>query len=147
MSITAILSFPTNLNANSEVHFDEEFFEQFRCLSTALYFEARGESKTGAVAVANVIMNRTKHSNFPEDVCGVVKQRTKYVCQFSWVCKGMRVDFSRIPERLKEIAMKALSGKLKDVTGGALFFHSLESNPWRDLRHTRTIGQHIFYKY
>jgi spore germination cell wall hydrolase CwlJ-like protein len=116
-------------------------------MSTALYFEARGEPRNGVIGVANVIMNRMAHNKFPSNVCAVVKQRTKYVCQFSWVCDGSRIDMNRIPVKFKEIAHKALSGKLKDNTGGALFFHSLDSNPWENLRHTTTIGRHNFYKY
>jgi spore germination cell wall hydrolase CwlJ-like protein len=145
--LVATLLLPTKLNINSEIKLDDRFIKQFNCLATALYFEARGENHLGIVGVANVIINRTEHRKFPGDVCGVVKQRTKYVCQFSWVCDGAKININRIPVKYKEIAKKALSGTLKDVTGGALFFHSMETNPWKNLTHTRTIGRHNFYKY
>lgn len=117
------------------------------CMSKALYFEARGESTTGIIAVANVILNRKKNKKFPDDICNIVHQRTKYTCQFSWVCDNPKFDMSKVPNRVKVIAAKAIQGQLKDVTGGALFFHSLTMNPWDNLRHTRTVGRHNFYKY
>ena len=48
--------------------------EQWRCLSEALYFEARGETVKGQFAVAEVIMNRVKSSRFPNTPCGVINQ-------------------------------------------------------------------------
>ncbi|WP_447415191.1 cell wall hydrolase, partial [Clostridium perfringens] len=40
-----------------------------RCLAGAIYFEAKGEPLAGQLAVANVIINRTKSGRFPSDVC------------------------------------------------------------------------------
>ena len=64
--------------------------DQWRCLSEALYFEARGETVKGQFAVAEVIMNRVKSGRFPGSVCGVIKQGTgkKYQCQFTYTCDG-----------------------------------------------------------
>ncbi len=47
---------------------------EWECLSEALYFEARGESLTGVVAVAEVILNRVDSPDYPNSVCGVVNQ-------------------------------------------------------------------------
>jgi hypothetical protein len=44
------------------------------CLSQAVYFEARGESYRGQVAVAQVVLNRLKHRLYPKTICGVVFQ-------------------------------------------------------------------------
>ncbi|MET0274055.1 MAG: cell wall hydrolase, partial [Phenylobacterium sp.] len=44
------------------------------CLTSAVYFEARGESPQGQAAVATVVLNRVKHPAFPKSVCGVVFQ-------------------------------------------------------------------------
>ena len=64
--------------------------EQFTCLAEALYFEARGESIKGQVAVAEVILNRVESNKFPNTVCGVINQGTgrKYACQFTYTCDG-----------------------------------------------------------
>ena len=48
--------------------------EETNCLATAVYFEARGESVEGQLAVAKVVMNRAASGRYPTDWCGVVKQ-------------------------------------------------------------------------
>ncbi len=48
--------------------------EQTNCLATAVYFESRGESLEGQLAVAHVVMNRAASGRYPSDWCGVVKQ-------------------------------------------------------------------------
>ncbi len=57
----------------------------WHCLTEALYFEARGESVKGQIAVAEVILNRVASPKFPDSVCAVVNQGTgrKYACQFT----------------------------------------------------------------
>ena len=71
--------------------------KEWKCLSEALYFEARGESVTGQFAVAEVIINRANSSRFPNTICGVVNQganKSRYRCQFTYMCDGLyeRVD-------------------------------------------------------
>ena len=43
-------------------------------MARAVNGEARGEPYTGQVAVAAVILNRVKHSSFPNTVAGVINQ-------------------------------------------------------------------------
>ena len=43
-------------------------------MARAVNGEARGEPYTGQVAVAAVILNRVKHSSFPNTVAGVIYQ-------------------------------------------------------------------------
>src|SRR6185503_626567 len=45
-----------------------------KCLANAIYFEARGESVRGQIAVAQVVMNRVFSGRYPGNVCGVVYQ-------------------------------------------------------------------------
>ena len=58
------------------------------CLSVALWFEARGESKKGQEAVAQTIINRSKHPNYPNSICGVIKQKG----QFSFYNKNVSLS-------------------------------------------------------
>src|SRR5690606_7807258 len=44
------------------------------CLTQAAYYEARGEGRDGMKAVAQVVLNRVRHSAYPNTVCGVVYQ-------------------------------------------------------------------------
>lgn len=77
--------------------------DEMHCLAKNIYFEARGESLTGMIAVANVTMNRVDSSHYPNTICGVVYQARhstwwlkhhnrlvpiKNQCQFSWYCDG-----------------------------------------------------------
>lgn len=61
-----------------------------QCLAEAIYYEARGESFAGQLAVAEVVLNRVRHRAYPETVCGVVYQGSERVtgCQFSFTCDG-----------------------------------------------------------
>lgn len=119
------------------------------CLSMAVYYEARSEPVDAQLAVAEVVINRAAHPNFPSTICGVVSQDKgpkAYDCQFSYMCDGK-------PERpsgtawktAQQIAAQALSG---DVLGhGALFYHTKDVKPaWRhELIPVGVIGAHIFY--
>ena len=65
--------------------------EELTCLAKNIYFEARGENRTGQYAVGLVTLNRLKSKRFPNTICKVVKQ-AKYwnnnpvrnKCHFSW---------------------------------------------------------------
>src|SRR3546814_19335126 len=68
---------------------------ELRCLAGAVYFESRGESLAGQLAVARVIINRAESGRFPTSYCGVVLQRS----QFSFVRAGQmpKIRQSRRP--------------------------------------------------
>ena len=57
------------------------------CLTAAVYYEARGESREGQAAVAQVVLNRVRSPAFPKTVCSVVYQgAAAHSCQFSFAC-------------------------------------------------------------
>lgn len=124
--------------------------KQVDCLAENIYHEAGYEPKDGKKAVALVTLNRTQDERFPSNICGVVKQKTVNVCQFSWFC--MPVKLNRNSDAYKESMEVALYvyanyEKLKDITNGALYYHADYVNPrWRGLEKTTIIGRHIFYK-
>ncbi|MEO0372645.1 MAG: cell wall hydrolase [Pseudomonadota bacterium] len=124
----------------------------WRCLAEALYFEARGESVQGQFAVAEVIMNRVDHAQFPGDVCGVVHQGTgrKYQCQFTYTCDGMKEVISepRSFEQVGKIAHLMVEGAPRPLTKGATHYHTRAVSPrWsRVYPRVATIGVHHFYK-
>jgi spore germination cell wall hydrolase CwlJ-like protein len=124
--------------------------EDAECLAQAIYFEARGESLEGQIAVAEVVLNRTESGEFPRSVCGVVRQGGRGGCQFSFTCDGVK---DRIHERgawrqAQRIAALMLSGIRRDLTDGATHFHTDRVRPgWaRRFEHTATIGDHLFYR-
>ncbi|WP_299691327.1 cell wall hydrolase [uncultured Tateyamaria sp.] len=125
----------------------------WRCLSEALYFEARGETVKGQFAVAEVIMNRVKSARFPGNVCGVINQGTgrKYQCQFTYTCDGYpeRISEPRAWDRVSKIARAVLDGRAPELTEGATHYHTTAVRPrWsRVYTHTASIGVHRFYRH
>ena len=65
---------------------------EFKCMTEALYFEARGEKVRGIFAVAEVIKNRRDSKKFPNSVCDVINQGShrRHACQFSYMCDGLK---------------------------------------------------------
>ncbi len=124
---------------------------EHQCLALALYWEARGETRHGMIAVGWTILNRAQSSEFPATPCAVVYQGgERPPCQFSWWCDGKsdrpRDRNSWIQARV--IAAELLVNPPPDPTGRALFYHSTSIRvPWKRKR-TRTarIGNHIFYR-
>ena len=125
--------------------------EEWRCLTEALYFEARGESLEGQIAVAEVILNRRDSGRYPETVCGVVQQGTgeKWKCQFSYFCDDLSDEIrdEESWEDLGRIARVMLDGAPRELTDGAQFYHTKAVSPyWADeFFQTAEIGAHLFY--
>ncbi len=123
------------------------------CLATAIYYEAASESDDGQRAVAQVILNRSRHPAYPKTVCGVVFQGTERgdrLCQFSFACDG---SMARTPSRTgwlraRRIAEEALAGYIFAPIGYATHYHTLAVNPsWGPrLVKSAIIGAHIFYR-
>jgi len=121
------------------------------CLGLAMYWEARGEGTRGMTAVGSVVLNRVRHPEFPNSVCGVVFQGGESPpCQFSWWCDG-KSDRPRNQIQWRSalaVAGYVLARRIKDPTRGALFYHSTSvSSPWhRQRQRTTQIGNHVFYR-
>lgn len=121
----------------------------WQCLTEALYFESRGESLEGQIAVAEVILNRVDSPLYPRSVCGVVKQRGGGGCQFSYVCDGKkRMREKGAADLSGRIARAMLDGAPRLLTEGATHFHTRHVRPgWsKRFAHTASIGAHIFYR-
>lgn len=126
--------------------------EQWACLSEALYFEARGEDVRGQFAVAEVILNRVASSDYPDTVCGVIRQGTgrKYQCQFSYTCDGKAETIAEPEafERVSKVARAIMDGQGGDLLDGATHYHTSSVSPtWADaFVRTARIGVHVFYR-
>ena len=120
------------------------------CLAKNIYFEAGSEPRAGKIAVAEVTMNRVKSKQFPRSVCGVVYQKVKGTCQFSWVCQDGKVIRSRAMwKESTQIAENILISKKKyGIIGNAMYFHANYVNPsWANEKQLiAQIGAHIFYR-
>jgi len=121
---------------------------ELKCLADNIYYEAGNQSTQGKLAVAAVTINRVKSPKFPKSVCAVVYQRTKRVCQFSWVCEGKKsVRSAQQYSESKKVAEKVLlSGANHGILGrNVLFYHADYVNPRWNLKRVTKIGDHIFY--
>ena len=129
---------------------------EINCIKTAVYHESKGEHATGQIAVAHTILNRKYSSWFPDNACRVVKQRAHGVWQFSWMNdyskrKGFDLNYlAKQPhyDRVDSSVERAIDmySAGNDVTGRALFFHSVNVSPnWKNYRRTKKVGRHIFY--
>ena len=130
---------------------EEPLDDAITCLSRTIYWEIRSEETGGMEAIANVVMNRLGHEDFPNTICEVVTQgREQGACQFSWWCDGRSDDAKEDDSYAiaKEIARKALNKQLTDQTDGALYFHHQKVTPSWAVEYIKTleIGEHIFYK-
>ena len=125
----------------------------WRCLTEALYFEARGESVKGMFAVAEVILNRVDSSAYPDDICGVIHQGTgrKFACQFTYTCDGLSEDIAELGayRNVGKVAALIMAGIApRNLTHGATHYHTRSVSPrWsRVYPKTATIGYHKFYR-
>jgi len=125
---------------------------EWKCLSEALYFEARGENATGLFAVAEVILNRVDSKRYPDSVCGVINQGTgrKFACQFTYTCDGRPENINEHDAwtRVGKVARAMLDGAPRTLTEGALYYHTKYVSPsWAVTKAlTNTIGVHRFYR-
>jgi spore germination cell wall hydrolase CwlJ-like protein len=119
--------------------------EQTNCLATAVYFEARGESLEGQLAVAKVVMNRAASGKYPSTWCEVVKQPW----QFSFVRRGQfpAVDTASDAWRKAQgIARLAVTNVIPSLDNDVLWYHANYVAPsWgHRLNMDQRIGAHIF---
>jgi spore germination cell wall hydrolase CwlJ-like protein len=120
---------------------------QIQCLAENAYFEAGNQSTKGKIAVTNVVMNRVEDKRFPKTPCSVVHQRTKRVCQFSWVCEGKRRIRSMTQYAdARKVAEQVYLGNIGDNTKGAKFYHANYVSPGWNYKRVTKIGAHIFYR-
>ena len=127
----------------------QRVMREVECLAKNIYYEAGSEPRAGKIAVAEVTMNRVQSRQFPRTVCGVVYQRTKSTCQFSWVCEDKKAIRSRSMYRESlQIAENILISKRKyGIIGNAMYFHADYVDPaWSNQKVlVKQIGNHIFY--
>lgn len=135
-------------------------YEQIECLADNIYFEARSEPELGQYAVAKVTMNRVKSDIFPQNVCDVVKQERRGICQFSWWCDpnlrkksiNKLID-NKVYQQIKLIALETylLHDEIDIGLNGATFYHASYISKRKigvsKLEKTANIGKHIFYVY
>ena len=111
------------------------------CLASNVYFEARGESFRGKLAVAMVTLNRTRLPDYPDTICGVVYQKD----QFSWTRKKHKI--TDMDAWSDAIAVANLAIENPQILGNfkATHYHNTSVNPNWGLAKLGRIQHHVFY--
>ncbi|WBU87722.1 hypothetical protein [Escherichia phage EP_H11] len=111
------------------------------CVAMAVYYEARGESERGQLAVAHVVLNRAK--KYGISPCKVVKNRNT----FPWY---RHISYQNMKDPKSKASAIHIAARVKyseDPTFGATHFHNVKVRPnWKGYRMTARIGDHKFYK-
>ncbi|MGI6575213.1 MAG: cell wall hydrolase [bacterium] len=117
--------------------------EELDWLARLVHAEAKGEPLAGKIAVANVVINRTKSPNFPDSIQKVIFQKVNGRYQFCPVANGS-IYAEPAPEAIKA-AKLALEGKAT-ITEAVYFYNpKLASSSWIRTRPViNVIGNHNF---
>lgn len=125
--------------------------EDYNTLLNIVEAECTGGDEKSKLLVADVILNRTEDSHFPDNIHDVVWQRLGGTAQFSPTQDG-RMGTLKISDSTVRAVKRALDGE--DISEGALFFmareYSADDNvDWFDetLTYLYSYGGHGFYKF
>lgn len=134
--------------------------EALYVMALTMWGEAREHGQQGMRAVGHVIVNRAKANRpmFGEGIRGVALKRKQFSC---WN-KGdpnreAMGNIASLPEgspdhrrweQAKRIAQEILTGRDRDPTGGALFYHTIDVEPsWaRGIEPIKMVADHVFYR-
>ena len=123
--------------------------EQTNCLATAVYFESRGESVEGQLAVARVVINRAASGRYPPTWCQVVKQPYQFSFVNPHTGQFPQADTnSESWKKAEAVAELAAANVVPSVGTDVLWYHADYVAPaWRhNLQEVQQIGAHIFYR-
>ena len=133
--------------------------EEIGCLVEAVYFEARGESLAGKVAVINVILERVDSRYFPNSICGVVHDGVyregmpvRHRCAFSYWCDGKPERYGNLRdlgEVKKAVEFFIASGATIASVQGATHYHTPFVTPYwifaECMVYLGQVDNHLFY--
>ncbi len=152
----------TPVQADHPMHMVHEATLEEICVAKNIYFEAGNQPVAGKIAVTQVVLNRVKNKNYPDNVCDVIYQAqmkenwrgnlvpVRHMCQFSWYCDGKpdEPEDSATWQVSLWTAKYVLNNEDFDITEGATHYHADSVYPyWADsLNETVVINNHIFYK-
>jgi spore germination cell wall hydrolase CwlJ-like protein len=115
---------------------------ELTCLAKIVLHEAGNQSRTGQLAVAQVVMNRVHSGRFAGTICGVAMQRGQF----------FNVHAYNPPHDARwrlamELAHDARDGISEPVIADALFFRAAYSTgSFGNRRQVGRIGAHLFYR-
>lgn len=112
------------------------------CLAKIVHHESANQPREGQVAVAQVVMNRTKDRRFAKTICGVATQKGQFFNVHAY-------NPSRDARWQKSLAIARAvrEGKEAPVVGNATFFQATWADGafFRTLKFVKRIHGHNFY--
>lgn len=120
--------------------------KQANYLAICIYFEARGESREGKIAVGHVILNRVQATG------SSIKDVIYKPWQFSWANQGARPAIGNYDAFIDcmEAAIDCFEERLegKNLNGADHYYNPAQANPsWADgMQEIAVIGHHRFMK-
>jgi hypothetical protein len=144
LAASDVVAYPTLAAAVAAQSTHDGDDEAIQCLAGAIFYEAKGEPLSGQLAVADVIINRSKSGRFPSDLCDVVTQRG----QFGFVRGGRIPDInedSRYYRTAVAVAKVALAEAWDGQAERALYFNRGRA-PASGLTKVAAIGNHVFWR-
>jgi spore germination cell wall hydrolase CwlJ-like protein len=118
---------------------------ELACLAGAIYFEAKGESLAGQLAVGRVIVARANSGRFPDSYCGVVYQPSQFSFVHGHAMPGIN-HASRAWAIATRVARIADEGSWHSPAEGALFFHAAHVTPGWNRTRIAQVDHQVFYR-
>lgn len=137
--VAIIMSIMTMVKPYSHAH--ELSYRQTRCLTEAVYREARGEQMVGQIAVAYVVLNRSKITG--DSICTTIHKPN----QFSYTrYRHRRVSEKMAWELAAEVAVYTQIGFFSNPVGEATYYNTVPVKSWGPVKLVKKIGHHMFFK-
>jgi len=160
--IILIILIPTlsNKSQHTSLEDHQHLAQELHCMQVLIKHEAYNQSKEGMQAVAQVVINRKNHKNYPSTVCDVAKQPKQFsdiLSTFRKEAKGLKTAYSKLEQHqsmlVSTVAYKAVVGDsdvFQTYPDDLLWYHTKEINPsWskkvKYMKKYGTIGSHVFY--
>lgn len=143
ISLVVVFAVQFAFLSKNNVTASESYDKDLQLLARCVNGEARGESYTGQVAVAAVILNRVKHPSFPNTISGVIYQKGAFTAT---VDGQINVPISA-DSSVYKACRDAMNGW--DPTDGAIYYYNPQktTNSWIYSREVvKVIGSHRFAK-
>lgn len=130
--------------------------KEAECIRQALWYEARGETKDGMLAVASVIYNRKNSQQYPDTYCEVIHQPKQFSYVHERSNQGLSLSISpksteeeKIYEEIDSIAKNIVKDEFEPtLPKGTMWYHATYVKPrWSKVKErVAKIKGHIFYK-
>lgn len=152
MIVSMIMAVNIGTTPAPAINMDNVDIQEVACLSQAVNGEAGNQSMEGKIAVAYVIVNRTKSDRFPSDnICGVIRQKGQF--EFLRHVRKLNENEPGVRNQMQDsirASLIVLNGQRVDPTHGSLYFINpkiARDHSWMGrFRLTTRIGDHSFYK-